>query len=921
MLSFSVHFLSLAVEVPRLDVDMGYLLKEALKTLCGVNRWSYAVFWKVGCQNPRLLIWEECYYEPLTSSVPPEDRSRQSITQAEDKLQLLINRMMTNNQICLFGEGIIGRAAFTGIYQWFTSNSYIRDVHPPEVSNEMHHQFSAGIQTVAVIPVSPHGVVQLGSSFSIMENLGFVNDIGGLILQLGCIPGALFSMGSAENATVSGYPRSGLTDTSEVGKKTSSDNMMVDSCKQLNSSFDLSRLISKQSNSLIRKVQENSSITDSAFQSPYRPLEKSAFCPRSLERGAVRAELIYSNPHEQLSHFIGPSNSYSRSTVNCQAACGQMGVRHSIKPTEKQKPSAFGIQNPVNSGTNDLDSMIRSRFRTHGSSVLDSSKSFDASQFLEGDEVLNEFKNYSRPVVPAPSFSAAPVPSLSNLTEVGSQAGDLTELEGIPLFSLSDQLMGYATEVLSGGIDQMTPQVDLSSVNQRMENGSRQAPDLPWTHLYEDKSLFDSGSGGVMSPNLTYEDAFRQSEGDDLFDILGADMKNKIFSGRSDSADSHKLSKESLMSTNTREAGQELYLDDESLSKGGVFSVIGNDHLLDAVVSGAHSASKQNSDDSLSCKTTLTKISSSSVPSSSLAYCQSNSTGKMPEDSFGISKPPAKEETPSSGSLKSGCTKNNEAACSQSHSLCSQISSWVDQGRAMKRDNSILTANSRGPDEGTKPSRKRLKPGENPKPRPKDRQMIQDRLKELRDIVPNGAKCSIDALLERTVKHMLFLQGVTKHVDKLKHIAESKIIDREGRLFLNDDFEGGATWAYEIGSQSGVCPIIVEDLSPPRQFLVEMLCEERGFFLEIADMIRRLELTILTGVMESRDGKIWARFSVEANRDVTRMEVFVSLVRALEQVMKDGAVPETMVDNHLMPRHSFAQTACIPATGMPSSLQ
>ena len=37
-------------------------------------------------------------------------------------------------------------------------------------------------------------------------------------------------------------------------------------------------------------------------------------------------------------------------------------------------------------------------------------------------------------------------------------------------------------------------------------------------------------------------------------------------------------------------------------------------------------------------------------------------------------------------------------------------------------------------------NRKMLKPGENPRPRPKDRQMIQDRVKELREIVPNGAK-------------------------------------------------------------------------------------------------------------------------------------------------------------------------------------
>uniref|UniRef100_M1B1Q1 Helix-loop-helix DNA-binding n=1 Tax=Solanum tuberosum TaxID=4113 RepID=M1B1Q1_SOLTU len=75
----------------------------------------------------------------------------------------------------------------------------------------------------------------------------------------------------------------------------------------------------------------------------------------------------------------------------------------------------------------------------------------------------------------------------------------------------------------------------------------------------------------------------------------------------------------------------------------------------------------------------------------------------------------------------------------------------------------------------SKTSRKRLKPGENPRTRPRHRQMIQDRVKELREIVPNGAKCSIDALFERTIKHMLFLQSVTKHADKLKQTGESAL--------------------------------------------------------------------------------------------------------------------------------------------------
>lgn len=33
---------------------------------------------------------------------------------------------------------------------------------------------------------------------------------------------------------------------------------------------------------------------------------------------------------------------------------------------------------------------------------------------------------------------------------------------------------------------------------------------------------------------------------------------------------------------------------------------------------------------------------------------------------------------------------------------------------------------------------------------------------------------------------------------------------------------GGATWAYEIGGQTMMCPIIVEDLNPPGQMLIEV---------------------------------------------------------------------------------------------------
>lgn len=71
----------------------------------------------------------------------------------------------------------------------------------------------------------------------------------------------------------------------------------------------------------------------------------------------------------------------------------------------------------------------------------------------------------------------------------------------------------------------------------------------------------------------------------------------------------------------------------------------------------------------------------------------------------------------------------------------------VDDGKAEENDIcqsnepiNASTAYSKKTDETNKSNRKRLKPGKNSRPRPKDCKMIQDRMKELRGIVPNGVK-------------------------------------------------------------------------------------------------------------------------------------------------------------------------------------
>ncbi|VVB07532.1 unnamed protein product [Arabis nemorensis] len=176
-----------------------------------------------------------------------------------------------------------------------------------------------------------------------------------------------------------------------------------------------------------------------------------------------------------------------------------------------------------------------------------------------------------------------------------------------------------------------------------------------------------------------------------------------------------------------------------------------------------------------------------------------------------------------------------------------------------------------------KKNKKRAKPGESSRPRPRDRQLIQDRIKELRELVPNGSKCSIDSLLERTIKHMLFLQNVTKHADKLSKSATTKMQQKETGT-------QGSSCAVEVGGHLQVSSIIVENLNKHGLVLIEMLCEECSHFLEIANVIKSLDLVILRGLTETHGEKTWICFVVESqnNKVMQRMDILWSLVQIFQ---------------------------------------
>ncbi|KAI3419037.1 BHLH domain-containing protein [Psidium guajava] len=940
---------------------MGYLLKEALKTLCGVNQWSYAVFWKFGHQNPKLLIWEECYYEPMTFSLPPQVSGSGPCEaptagwEAKDRVQMLIERMMTKAQIRVVGEGIIGRAAFTGDHEWIVSTSYGGHAHPPEVVNEVHHQFSAGIQTLAVVPVPRHGVVQLGSSIAIMEHMGFVNDVKSLILQVACIPGALFSRSSAGKAGMLGYPGTLTADPPRNCHVVGSESLMTNSCKDMNSSSRTSGLVGGSSPLATNTVDNLQAAASALFtlekapslaefsSHPSKPgcasLLKTSLSPSGeVDSGQAKAEVIPANLHAWLNQHAVACNLGNDN--GGQTAVGPThGTCSILEPVKKEISAGVVPEKPDNKWTGFLNGTVTAQPRRNGCSIVDPCRTSNATQLLQNAKLLHEVTRPLRSISVSCSHSE---PVSRNLVGNASfQDGDFTKLEGIPLFNLSEQLLSGASGQRNHLMSTKRAQTESPSKKQRMVNNfSRQVtlPNCSNMSLIERKpewacasKKLEGGSHKVISTSNMHEnESVQQLVRNDLLDILGADMTNNIIDGNLESLltdgpyfDVHKSGAEASSVVDMQEAQTDLGSLSEGFSESGIFSMTAVDNLLEAVVSGAHPTSKPSSDDNVSCKTSVTRISSSSVPSSSSLNSDFNLLNQEHKGSLGIQKSLVKAGVSDSGSLRSGCSTNGAETCPLNNSFYgSHISSWVDQGRSIKQDNTVSTGYSTRQDGMIKSNRKRLKPGENPRPRPKDRQMIQDRVKELREIVPTGGKCSIDALLERTIKHMLFLQSVSSHADKLKQIGGSKIINEEGRFLLKDNFERGATWAYEIGSQSMVHPIIVEDLNPPRQMIVEMLCEERGFFLEIADMIRGLGLTILKGVMETRNDKIWARFAVEADRDVTRVEIFMSLVRLLEETMESSPLAANAIDGKTpMMCQPIAQATSIPATGSHNVLQ
>ncbi|KAI5063921.1 hypothetical protein GOP47_0020591 [Adiantum capillus-veneris] len=189
---------------------MSSILQQTLRGVCFDTGWCYAVFWKLKRQARSVLTWEDAFYgakgddtnaTSIVSSLGQQVNP--GLVNMEDPIALSVSKM--SYHMYSVGEGIIGRIAFTNKHQWvFSSNdkgtttdggstkkANLR-MQPEKYPSGWDQQFAAGIKTIAVIAV-PQGVVQLGSTRVIAEDLKLIGHVKALFGTLQNVPGAFLS--------------------------------------------------------------------------------------------------------------------------------------------------------------------------------------------------------------------------------------------------------------------------------------------------------------------------------------------------------------------------------------------------------------------------------------------------------------------------------------------------------------------------------------------------------------------------------------------------------------------------------------------------------------------------------------------------------------------------------------------------------
>ena len=634
-----------------------------------------------------------------------------------------------------------------------------------------------------------------------MEDIGFVNDVKNLFLQLGCVPGALLS--EDYSAKVSNKKFAGPVTVNPPLITSDCTPSVANGSNQLTNSPLASRPVAQppyplrgginnyQGSLLTPQAYNPNQVFDGICQPKAHSMIKTNVCGQP-KKTIVEAEakVIPTNFDSCLQQH---SVYNARSAFNELSSFNQSNLSDGSLKYMEQQTSGVGRQSQVIPNVNPSSALNMPRLKIDGGKILEQNQSSSDSSLLGGIPICSG-SNLLRTNMINCSVSNPPKVSTSDFSGThkvgfGLQSNNATTNAGlcsVPNFTNQSVTSHMNLE----GSDQKSLSIDLkqvwdafASTDQRIDDDLLQAAlKIPSLHLEEHVPMGDHISGFVqdclskdltsqhmMKMNVKHEEAYAQlPSGDDLFDVLGMDLKRRLLNGSwnkllaTDSDDNTEHLDKKATCMNLQGVGpNNSYSVNEAISESGIFSGTDTDHLLDAVVLKAQSAAKQNSDE-MSCRTTLTRISTASIPSPVCKQVMPDHVA--PRGLFDFPKTGVKTASAETSSLRSGCSKDDAGNCSQTTSIYgSKLSSWVENSSNFKRESSVSTGYSKRPDEVCKSNRKRLKPGENPRPRPKDRQMIQDRVKELREIVPNGAKvCSLScAFLYLSPEHIFHIGILT----------------------------------------------------------------------------------------------------------------------------------------------------------------
>eukprot|EP01018_Ginkgo_biloba_P032156 Gb_21143 [translate_table: standard] len=171
-------------------------------------------------------------------------------------------------------------------------------------------------------------------------------------------------------------------------------------------------------------------------------------------------------------------------------------------------------------------------------------------------------------------------------------------------------------------------------------------------------------------------------------------------------------------------------------------------HILEVVVANAQPSVKQRIDNNIANEPTLSRLSSipslysSSVRADSCLAGETSDCEQNQSELVGVSE---SMENVGKGSLKiSTFTSDLQGEVTLKRSprkfpLKDVQNLWIDEDQGAKCED-LEIAPVKKSEEPVKANMKRARPGERARPRPKDRQQIQDRIRELREIVPDGTK-------------------------------------------------------------------------------------------------------------------------------------------------------------------------------------